>query len=124
MLAERLSSIRKDLRINFLTSTWKECGTELREKLASRQRLCSARVRHHGYAPVESSRLQWRYSLNEMLLCRSWTHSWVGRKSASRGVSLQRLGVVGQKQLEPPLADLPKPVTQQAGWQEGDLQPL
>jgi hypothetical protein len=26
--------------------------------------------------------------------------------------------------LEPPLDDLPTPVTQQAGWQEGDLQSL
>lgn len=51
--------------------------------------------------------------------------SWLGGQEVGKQVlALQRLGAVGWKQLEPPLDDLPKPVTQQTGWQEGDLQPL
>lgn len=51
--------------------------------------------------------------------------SWLGcQEVGKQGLALQRLEGAGRKQLEPPLEDLPKPVTQQAGWQEGDLQPL
>lgn len=57
--------------------------------------------------------------------CVTELDSWLGwREVGSQVLALQRCGGVGWKQLEPPLDDLPKPVTQQAGWQEGDLQPL
>lgn len=49
------------------------------------------------------------------------THEW---RVSNQVLALQRCGGVGWKHLELPLDDLPKPVTQQAGWQEGDLQPL
>lgn len=68
--AERLSSMRKDLRINF-TSTWRECGTGLREKVASRPRLC-----HPSQAPrlctcrkqqtSEEVLLQWNVALQKL----------------------------------------------------------
>lgn len=57
--------------------------------------------------------------------CLTELDSWLGWWEVSNQVlALQRCGGVVWKQLEPPLDDLPKPVTQQAGWQEGDLQPL
>lgn len=50
--------------------------------------------------------------------------SWLGWQEVGEQVlALQRCGTVGQKPLQPPLDDLPKPVTQQAGWQEGVVQP-
>lgn len=58
-----------------------------------------------------------------MLPYRSWTRDWGCQEVGEQVLALQRLGAVGQKPLQPLLDDLPKPVTQQAGWQQGDLQP-
>lgn len=50
--------------------------------------------------------------------------SWLGwQEVGEQALALQTLGAVGWRPLQPPPDDLPKPVTQQAGWQEGGVQP-
>lgn len=54
-----------------------------------------------------------------------WTLSWLSCQEVSKqALALHRLGKVDQKQSALSLHDLPTPVTQQVGCQEGDLQPL